>query len=158
VTDAAAWVETFPGVELTAGDTVDRLSALRNDLRYLIDAQPDHVADQLAPWLASAPVVATLERATPANELVVWHHPGPATGAVGWILTAIIEAIAHGAWPRLKACPDCRWVFYDHSRNKSKIWCQMTGGEPGGRACGTIAKVRRYRFRQRGTLPRASGT
>jgi predicted RNA-binding Zn ribbon-like protein len=36
-------------------------------------------------------------------------------------------------------------VFYDHTRNASKRWCLMNAGGPNGRACGTIAKVRRYR-------------
>ena len=51
---------------------------------------------------------------------------------------------------RLKACPDCRWVFYDHSRNGSKRWCGMYAGEEGGRACGTIAKVKNYRAKRKG--------
>ncbi|MGQ0418393.1 CGNR zinc finger domain-containing protein, partial [Bacillus sp. HC-TM] len=50
----------------------------------------------------------------------------------------------------LKACPDCRWVFYDHSRNGSKRWCGMYAGEEGGRACGTIAKVKNYRAKRKG--------
>ncbi|MGI4859348.1 MAG: CGNR zinc finger domain-containing protein [Janthinobacterium lividum] len=51
-------------------------------------------------------------------------------------------------WPRLKTCADCRWAFYDHTRNRSKRWCGMTKGGPDGRACGTIAKVGAYRARQ----------
>ncbi len=60
---------------------------------------------------------------------------------------ARLLAIAHGAmndgtWRRLKACPaeDCRWAFYDHSRNRSGTWCEM--GE-----CGNRAKARRFRER-----------
>ena len=71
------------------------------------------------------------------------HQGGPA----GDLLAAVVRAIGSGTWQRLKACPDCRWVFYDSTRNASKRWCLMyAGGE--GRACGTIAKVRRYRARQ----------
>jgi predicted RNA-binding Zn ribbon-like protein len=44
-------------------------------------------------------------------------------------------------------CPDCRLVFYDATRNQSKRWCQMSAAE-GGRACGSIAKVRRWRARR----------
>ena len=51
---------------------------------------------------------------------------------------------------RLKACPDCRWVFYDNSRNGSKRWCGMYAGEEGGRACGTIAKVKITGRREKG--------
>ena len=35
-------------------------------------------------------------------------------------------------------------------RSKTKVWCGMLAGE-GGRACGTIAKVRRYRQRGGGS-------
>jgi predicted RNA-binding Zn ribbon-like protein len=50
--------------------------------------------------------------------------------------------VAASSWPRLRACPDCRWVFYDTSRNGRRVWCSMTGAD-GARACGSIAKTRR---------------
>lgn len=71
-----------------------------------------------------------------------------AKGAAGAHLGIILLAVANGTWPRLKACPDCRWVFYDNSRNGSKRWCLMNAGSPTGRACGTIAKVRAFRERE----------
>jgi predicted RNA-binding Zn ribbon-like protein len=48
-----------------------------------------------------------------------------------------------GTWARMKAChnDDCRWAFYDHSRNRSGRWCQME-------TCGTEVKMRAYRRRQ----------
>lgn len=79
---------------------------------------------------------------------VVYRHDGRPTSAM---LAAVVSAIGDGTWKRLKACPDCRWVFYDHTRNGSKRWCLMYAGGPEGRACGTIAKVRRYRDRQAAT-------
>ena len=69
--------------------------------------------------------------------------------AAGQSLVLVLDAIASDVWPRLKACPDCRWVFYDHTRNGAKRWCLMNAGGSGGRGCGNIAKVRRYRPRQR---------
>jgi len=67
---------------------------------------------------------------------------------IGRILVAVVAAIAAGTWPRLKVCPDCRWAFFDHTRNASKRWCLMTAGGSDGRSCGSIAKVRRYRQRR----------
>ncbi|WP_280250724.1 CGNR zinc finger domain-containing protein [Nocardia abscessus] len=55
---------------------------------------------------------------------------------------------ADAAAPR----PDCRNVFYDHSRNRSRTWCSMYAETPDGRACGSISKVRAYRKRQRGKI------
>lgn len=45
---------------------------------------------------------------------------------------------------RLHACPgeDCGWHFEDATRNRSRHWCDM-------RDCGNVAKVRRFRSRQR---------
>jgi len=69
------------------------------------------------------------------------------TGAAGRVVAIVLGAVADGSWARLKSCPDCRWVFYDHTRNASKRWCLMTAGGPGGRSCGSIAKVRAHRAR-----------
>lgn len=43
---------------------------------------------------------------------------------------------------RIKRCPnhDCRWLFYDTSKNLSRRWCAMDD-------CGTRDKVRRFRAR-----------
>ncbi len=79
------------------------------------------------------------------GQQVAYRHDGSPAGQV---LAIVMAAIMIGTWRRLKACPDCHWVFYDNTRNGSKRWCLMYAGGPEGRACGTIAKVRRYRDRQ----------
>jgi hypothetical protein len=73
------------------------------------------------------------------------HDSSPAATA----LAAVLDSVVARRWDRLKACPDCRWVFYDHTRNGAKRWCLMTPAGSNGRGCGNIAKVRRYRDRQR---------
>ncbi len=52
-------------------------------------------------------------------------------------LGAVAEAVVNGTRERLKISrdPDCRWAYYDHSRNKSRSWCPMA-------ACGNRAKAR----------------
>ncbi len=64
-------------------------------------------------------------------------------GALGRLLRIVADAQADGTWERLKECPaeDCRWAFYDASRNHSARWCTM-------QECGNRAKVRRYRERR----------
>jgi predicted RNA-binding Zn ribbon-like protein len=44
----------------------------------------------------------------------------------------------------VKQCPSdtCGWLFLDTSRNHSRHWCSMA-------TCGTPAKVRRFRRRQK---------
>ena len=62
--------------------------------------------------------------------------------ALGNIVGAIFESMADGTWSRLKLCrmENCRWVYYDSSRNSSGNWCSMS-------VCGNRAKARAYRRR-----------
>ncbi|MEP6468748.1 MAG: CGNR zinc finger domain-containing protein [Chloroflexota bacterium] len=52
--------------------------------------------------------------------------------------------VACSSWSRVKACRNdtCRWLFYDHSRNRSGTWCAMA-------ICGSRMKSRAYRSRRR---------
>jgi predicted RNA-binding Zn ribbon-like protein len=67
---------------------------------------------------------------------------GP-VGAMGRIVAALYSAIQDEDWERLKLCTDdnCRWVFYDRSKNHSSRWCSMA-------SCGNRAKARRFRKRR----------
>jgi predicted RNA-binding Zn ribbon-like protein len=69
---------------------------------------------------------------------------GGVDGALAELLAIVARAQQAGTWERLKVCPadDCQWAFYDKSRNRSAVWCDM-------RSCGNRAKVRSYRDRQR---------
>jgi predicted RNA-binding Zn ribbon-like protein len=72
-----------------------------------------------------------------------------ATGTEGFeaalarILVPVAEADYDGTWQRVKACraDDCQWAFYDRSRNRSGVWCDMA-------VCGNREKVRAYRRRR----------
>jgi predicted RNA-binding Zn ribbon-like protein len=71
-------------------------------------------------------------------------HCGGVDSAIARLLAIVHGSMGDRTWQRLKSCPaeDCRWAFYDHSRNRSGTWCEM--GE-----CGNRAKARRYRERHR---------
>lgn len=66
------------------------------------------------------------------------------TDGLAAILAVTVLARADGSWPRLKACRerDCRWAFYDASKNRSGTWCSMA-------VCGTEAKKRAFIERRR---------
>jgi predicted RNA-binding Zn ribbon-like protein len=93
-------------------------------------------------------------RATPLVVAVGWAAEGagwqlsPGAGGVdgfvGRLLAAVTATMADGSFSRLKACRNetCRWLFHDHSRNRSGTWCSMAG-------CGSRMKSRAYRARQR---------
>src|SRR3954453_14587620 len=65
-----------------------------------------------------------------------------AAGALGRLLAIVAAAQDDGTWPRLKAClaDDCQWAYFDRSRNRSAVWCDM-------KICGNRSKVRSYRER-----------
>jgi predicted RNA-binding Zn ribbon-like protein len=66
-------------------------------------------------------------------------------GVLARLLVPVTHAAMDGTWGRVKACvaDDCRWAFYDSSRNRSGRWCDMA-------VCGNREKVRTYRSKQSG--------
>jgi hypothetical protein len=126
---------------------------LRADLRNILGKSDVLV---LSEWLSRQPVEVML---SPNAEGMPTLRYRPA-GVQGCRLCAevvalVVEAIAHQTWMRLKACPDCHWVFYDHTKNRNKVWCLMTASGPQGRSCGSISKVRSFRERQKARAPQA---
>lgn len=69
---------------------------------------------------------------------------GNASGALGRLAADLATAHVTGTLRRLKICaaPDCRFVYYDHSRSRTSRWCAME-------TCGNRIKTRLYRQRQR---------
>ena len=66
-------------------------------------------------------------------------------GALGRVLAIVYTAMQDGTFARLKSCRnhDCRWAFYDYSKNRSASWCSM-------QLCGNRTKTRAYRHRHSG--------
>ncbi len=124
----------------------DRLQAvdLREALRSLMLSNNGEPPDDRAS--------ATLELAARRGDLGVHFASGDSVslepgaqgvaGALARVLVPVARAIGDGSWQRVKACraPDCRWAFYDRSRNRSGVWCEMA-------VCGNRTKVRTYRER-----------
>jgi predicted RNA-binding Zn ribbon-like protein len=125
-----------------ASETVDLESvrALREALRTLLLSHNGSPVDADA-------ISALSELSREAGVVVAFAADGnawlDAAGPVGRALAIVAHASADGTWERLKVCPadDCRWAFYDFSRNHSRTWCSMG-------SCGNRAKARAYRSRQ----------
>lgn len=72
----------------------------------------------------------------------------PARRDWDWVLSEIAadfgDLLAFGERSRMKLCanPECRWVFYDETRNRSRRWCISA-------ECGNVSKVRAFRARKR---------
>ena len=146
--ELAAWLdeqELGPVGDATATD-LERAIALREALRELLLAQHgDHVADPAAAEsIDAAARRARLEvRFAADGSASVVPAAAGVDAALGRLLTIVAGAQADGTWARMKACPweTCRWAFYDHSKNRSGVWCDMA-------VCGNRAKARAYRERR----------
>jgi predicted RNA-binding Zn ribbon-like protein len=64
------------------------------------------------------------------------------------LVLIVHDAQRDGSWSRLKACAndECRWAFYDRSRNHGGTWCEMS-------TCGNKLKNREFRARRRKANP-----
>lgn len=144
LTDKERWREELSVHPRAGSDTLEMLLALRSDLRKSSESI-DGENNLLNAWFSRAALSMHVESGEQgvARIRVV---PGDAS-FVAHILAAVANAITSGTWSRLKTCGDCRWAFYDSTRNGSKRWCGMFKGGVDGRACGTIAKVSAFRAR-----------
>jgi predicted RNA-binding Zn ribbon-like protein len=120
--------------------------ALREALRAHLDAHHGEPVDPGAATVldAAARRARLTVRFTGLDTTGLEPEAGGVDGALGRLLAIVAAAIDDGTWRRLKVCPadDCRWAFYDESRNRSATWCDM-------RVCGNRAKVRGFRERTR---------
>jgi predicted RNA-binding Zn ribbon-like protein len=148
--DPGVWEERFPGWAPGPGETGEVLVRLRDGMRGMLGGS-EGWAERLNGWLEDYPLVARVV-VEDGGAASVRYEPAAETGFAGKALATVARSVDKGTFERLKSCPDCRWVFYDKSRSKTRIWCGMYAGE-GGRACGTIAKVNRYRQKRRGGNP-----
>jgi predicted RNA-binding Zn ribbon-like protein len=135
-----------PGIELD-DDDLRRAYELREALRSLLlsnngsPLEPAAIATVNA-TLGGAPLAVRFDEAG-RPELAV--EASGLDAAIARLGAIVYEAKVDGTWERLKVCAadDCRWAFYDRSRNRSGTWCSMN-------VCGNRAKVRSYRERRAG--------
>jgi predicted RNA-binding Zn ribbon-like protein len=123
-----------------------RAVELREALRaHLLSHHDQPLPDSAAHALDAASRRARLTvRFTGPDETGLEPEARGVDGGLGRLLAIVAAAIADGSWTRLKVCPadTCQWAFYDASRNRSAVWCDM-------KVCGTRAKVRGFRERTR---------
>jgi predicted RNA-binding Zn ribbon-like protein len=60
------------------------------------------------------------------------------------IAASFAETISEGEPSRIRICnnPNCLWIYYDDTRNRSKRYCD-------DKLCGNLMKVRRFRARKK---------
>jgi predicted RNA-binding Zn ribbon-like protein len=81
------------------------------------------------------------------TEIVLDPLAGGIDRVMGEIVASFATMLAEGDPTRIKFCanPDCGWVMYDSSRNRTRRWCDKE-------CCGNLIKVRRHRRKQRESL------
>lgn len=129
--------------------TLASLGALRATMWRIAEAiaaeQAPKAADLAAlnAALESAAVARRLVRVDEAFRLELVAARRDWTWVAGEIAASFGELLAERDPHRLKICdnPDCRWVFYDESKSRTRRWCADV--------CGNLIKVREFRARQK---------
>jgi predicted RNA-binding Zn ribbon-like protein len=148
--ELAAWLAEHgllePGERATAADHRHAVE-LREALRALLLA---NAGIEVEPAAASVADEAARRarlgvRFDPDGRVRTAPQAPGVDGALGRLLAIVAAAQEEGTWTRLKAClaDDCRWAYYDRSRNRSAVWCDM-------QVCGNRQKVRSFRERHHG--------
>jgi len=126
----------------------ERLADLRSTLRELLEeiiekgAPGKHHVDWMNRVMAGAPMTWSLDAAGTDYSLKLI----PVHADWDWVCADIVASLgrllADEELDRIKMCsnPDCRCVFFDESRNKSRRWCN-------NEICGNLMRVRRHRSR-----------
>jgi|JI10StandDraft_1071094.scaffolds.fasta_scaffold46919_4 predicted RNA-binding Zn ribbon-like protein len=123
----------------------DACITLRSELRAIFEALAD----------GKPPPQAALDWLSGINlpPRLVWDkvagraRPIAAGGRLDQLRQALVadavDLLTGTAQARIKRCPahDCRWFFFDTSRNGTRRWCAMAD-------CGVKDKVRRFRRKQ----------
>jgi predicted RNA-binding Zn ribbon-like protein len=158
--DRPGWLEGFrtrwelPALEGGDAGVTDALRALRDVVRgsaLRIAAGKDIRAAEVAALnqaLRAQPVVSQLKKRQGQSLRL---EQVPVAGGLGAVLHAVARSFAEflceGDRARLRVCgnPDCKWLFYDATRSRTRRWCADS--------CGNLIKVRRFRQRHKGGGP-----
>lgn len=126
------------------------LRAFRARLRRMAEAAAAGAAPggddlrELNRVMASGPVTRQVAQTQAGHrlDLVPMREGWPQ--AMAEIAASFAGTLAEGGGARVRICenPDCLWVFYDDTRNRSKRFCD-------DKLCGNLVKVRRFRARRK---------
>jgi predicted RNA-binding Zn ribbon-like protein len=142
----AAWArerELVPAGTRFQNRDLRKAVELREAFRVLLAANRDRKRDAAAlAVLTDAAQEAQLSVVFVDETPTLEPEAGGIDGLCGRLVSVAVTAMLDGSWARLKACRNCRWAFFDESKNRSARWCSMS-------LCGNRLKTRAYRRRQR---------
>jgi predicted RNA-binding Zn ribbon-like protein len=121
---------------LTVRETTDRLFRRRaSDGEIKADDMPSFLTA-----CASALEGSALRFPETSNPFQGSQAPIPFEAAVALSALSLLHS---SSVERIRICANCRWLFLDESRNRSRIWCDMA-------VCGNRRKAHRYYHRRKG--------
>ena len=155
--DDPQWIRTFlagwglPDRIVSAKATRAALGELRSVLRRFVDravaeeSLTEEDLEALNTVLGAQPVIRRLERTSSTYRMRLDPVRTSLRAVLAEIAKSFADMLIEGDLARIKLCenPDCRWVFYDRSRSRTRRWCDGASG------CGNLLKVRRFRERQK---------
>ncbi len=158
----AAWLEAFldrthwPKGRLPARSERERLRRLRTILRRIVDAirtrGPVRAEDlaEINRILSIGGWIPRLERRRGSWRVSTDASVRGIARVEVDVVWSFVSMLAAGEPERVKVCsnPDCGWVMYDESRNRTRRWCEAS-------ECGNLIKVRQFRQRRRTAGARA---
>lgn len=154
--DKTGWLEQFlstcflPYPGTPSSEEMDDLKQLRAHMLQIVQkltvnesADPANL-EGLNRVLSGGPMILRIKEANSSFHLEFsplragWSRIGAEIAA------SFCRFLAENDPSRLRICenPDCRVIYYDESRNRSKRFCD-------DKACGNLMKVRRFRARQK---------
>ena len=101
--------------------------------------------EALNAYLACDSVIRRVERHRDGYRMTLVPVKSTIQAVMAQIAASFAEVLVEGDPGRIKICEndDCKWVFYDRSRSRTRRWCAGADG------CGNLLKVRRFRERQK---------
>ena len=133
--------DLMPRAGRATSQDLEEAIRLRTGLRRALELNHDGDAAAL-PELADALAAQSVSLTWSPKGAVLTTKESGARGGIARIAIAAQTAAADGIWWRLKICAwdECEWAYYDHSKNRSRNWCEY--------GCGNKVKTRAYRARR----------
>ncbi len=125
----------------TSRDELELARTLRESIRDLVESGDADLSPLRKVAASGAPQLTVAD----GGRLGLAAPSGGLKDALFQLLLVIRGAQEDGTWSRLRVCAndECRWAFYDRSKNKQGHWCDMA-------VCGNRLKNREFRARRAG--------
>ena len=143
-----AWFLRRHGIEVDPRHPVpiDQLAVLRDQLRTILrswartGSLTAHETGTLDGWVSKTVLRQRVSQLSGRPGLSVEPIDRDWIWAMARIAASAAELAGSGAPERLKVCanPDCSWMFYDHTLNRSQRFCSTS-------PCAAVVRVRRFR-------------